>query len=262
MKSVVLLVLALAVVAGADWSHDLTTDLTGSQVQMKDWSKGGEDSFSWEFDLTGVSVQKTPHHTWSWRYGIDYGQTQQGERGPRKTDDMLKVATAYRLNTGSWIKPYVSAGLRTQLTAGHRYSPKRRISDWFDPAYLNEAVGIGKGLTFGVAEVETRAGASFRHVLTRDFDNFSGGSSMSTDFGLESVTELDYKVSDTAQLGSKVKFFKTSGRSWVIRTDTALRIQLTKMIVLRAELAAFRDERSSDDWQLKQSTEIGIGWKL
>jgi hypothetical protein len=262
MKRVVLLILALTVAAQADWSHKLTTDLTGSQVKMKDWSRGGEDSFSWEFDITGISIEKTPGHTWTWRYGLDYGQTQQGSRDPRKTDDLFKVATTYLINTDSWVKPYVSAGLRTQLTAGHRYAPQRRISDLWDPAYLNEAAGVGKGLTFGIAEVETRAGASFRHVLTRDFNNYSGGSSMSTDFGFESVTELDYKISDTAQMDSKVKFFKTSGRTWVIRTDTALRFQLTKLIVLRAELAAFRDERSSDDWQLKQSTEIGIGWKL
>lgn len=255
MKLALLMVLALNVASQADpWEHHLTTDLTGSQVQFKDWSGGGEDALAWEYSLDGRSTLKTDSYAWSWRYRFDYGQSQQGDRGPRKTDDRLSVTTTYLRNTESWVRPYVSAGIRTQIDAGYRYGPKRQISDFWDPVRINEAAGIGRTFERNNLKIQTRAGASFRHV-TQD-------GSTATDFGVESVADIVYDISETSTLTTQVKAFRGSGQPWVLRSENVLRVELTKRIVLKAKMTALKDERLTEDWQLKQSTQLGIGWSL
>ena len=252
------------------WMHKLVGDVTANQVALKDWSQGGDDSFSWGYSLNGTSERATGGAmTWATEYKLAFGQNKLGDQAVRKVVDKLEVETALAWASGRLLDPYIKATLKTQAFRGYQYAADRRtaVADLFDPAYLTQSAGVG---FHPVEEATTRLGLALREIVTRDFISYADDDGTAKiekvriDGGLESVTDAQWQMADNIQLTSKLQIFVpvTEVGDTSIGNDATLTVKLSEFIALNVNLEIIKDPTASDDVQVKQTTALGLSYSL
>lgn len=253
------------------WDHSLTGTVAMSQVAFKDWAQGGESALAWTLNFDGKSERKGATTNWTTSYKTAFGQTRQGDRGFRKTDDKIDLETVLIYKVGTYINPFVSATLKTQFANGIRYDAndvETVVSRFFDPAYLTQSVGVGYQ---PLPQVKTRLGAALRETTTRRFTRFSDNPNTAKieDFrvngGLESVTNVDWNLSSNIIFKGKLEVFQGvtgSQKDPVIRTDTTLVMSVNKYISANINMQVLRDKLSSPDTQIKQALSVGLNYSV
>jgi hypothetical protein len=251
------------------WTHKLVGDVTANQVALKDWSQGGDDSFSWGYSLNGTSARTRGAMTWATGYKLAFGQNKLGDQAIRKVVDKLEIETALSWSSGRLLDPYLKATLKTQAFRGHKYTEDVRVAvaDFFDPAYLTQSAGVGYQ---PIEQATTRLGLAVREIVTRDFNAYADDDGTTkiekvrTDGGLESVTDAKWQMADNIQLTSKLEIFVplTELGDTSIGNDATLTVELSQYITLNVNLEIIKDPTASDDVQLKQTTALGLRYNL
>ncbi|MBT5874874.1 MAG: DUF3078 domain-containing protein [Candidatus Latescibacteria bacterium] len=253
------------------WEHGLTGSVAMSQVAFKDWAQGGESALAWTLNLDGKSERKGATTDWTTSYKAGFGQTRQGDRGFRKTDDKIDIDTVLIYKVGTYINPFVSATLKTQFANGITYDANdvgTVVSRFFDPAYLTQSAGVGYQ---PLPEVKTRLGAALRETSTRRFTNFSDSPStlkiedFRVDGGLESVTNVDWNLAANIIFKGKLEIFQAitgSQKDPIVRTDTTLVMSVNKYISANINVQVLRDKLSSPDTQIKQTLSVGLNYSV
>jgi hypothetical protein len=129
------------------WKTGGMFSVMGGQSGTRNWTPAGSEKFS----LTGAaSLNLWANKSWgknTWENSLDltYALINTSSLGIRKIDDKIDYYTRF----GHALKqPNLSVGivssLRTQFTNAYDYAeaPKKRISGFFAPAYLNFSPGI------------------------------------------------------------------------------------------------------------------------
>jgi len=242
-----------------------------SQVAFKDWAQGGESALAWTLNFDGKAERQGQKTQWTTAYKSAFGQTRQGDRGFRKTDDKIDLETVLTYKMGTYINPFISATLKTQFANGVTYDANdvgTVVSRFFDPAYLTQSAGVGYQPK---PELKTRLGAALRETSTRRFTNFSDNPStvkiedFRVDGGLESVTNVDLNLASNIIFKGKLEIFQAitgDQRDPIIRTDTTLVMTVNKYITANINMQVIRDKLSSPDTQIKQALSIGLNYSV
>ena len=267
MKRIVLLVLLATTAHATVWQHEATADLTATQVSLAGWEQGGQEAFSYTSRVKGTTTAVfflQSHHRsrlgatsveWRTAYKASFGQSSVGGAALRKVDDRVAADTQLTWLLGSWIDPFVAASARTQMASGYRYGPKRAVSGFLDPIYLTQSAGLG--VTFN-DELTTRLGAALREVGTGDY-------TQSTDWegGVESVTRLDWDMSERTQITGRAEVFTPLPNPvLLIQAEAGLRIKVAEYISATVSLELVKDNATSDDFQVRQTLGVGLGYRL
>ena len=257
------------VVAASAWTHKLTGDVTANQVALKDWSQGGDDSFSWGYSLNGTSERVAGTRSWVTGYKFAFGQNKLGDQAIRKVVDKLEIETVLSWSSGRLLDPYVKATMKTQAFRGYQYTEDVRtaVASFFDPAYLTQSAGVGYQ---PIEQATTRFGLAVREIVTRDFNSYADDDGTAkiekvrTDGGLESVTDAQWQMADNIQLTSKLAIFVplTEAGDTSIGNDATLTVSLSEYITLNVNLEIVKDPTASDDVQMKQTTALGLRYNL
>lgn len=251
------------------WTHKLVGAVTANQVALKDWSQGGDNSFSWGYSLNGTSQRVEGDFTWQTGYKFAFGQNKLGDQAIRKVVDKLEVETVLGWNSGRPVDPYVKATLKTQSFRGYKYAESSRtaVADFFDPAYLTQSAGIG---TKPIEQATTRFGLALREIITRDFNSYADDKEtvevekVRVDGGLESVTDASWQLRDNIQISSKLEIFMpiTDPGDVSIGNDATLAVKLSEYITLNVNLEVIKNPTASDEVQVKQTTALGLRYSL
>ncbi len=129
--------------ADTTWKKGGTTGLNFSQVGLKHWAGGGDNSLAFSGLLSLYANYKFEKTTWDNSLELGYGLVKQGDLGVRKSDDKIIYVGKYgRDFTGDW-KYSGLLDFRSQFASGYDYSksPKTTISKLMAPAYLTLALG-------------------------------------------------------------------------------------------------------------------------
>ena len=192
---------------------------------------------------------------WRTAYSASFGQSSVAGDALRKVDDRIRIDTQITWLRGSWIDPFIAASARTQMATGYRYGPKRPVSGWLDPVYYTQSAGIG--VTFS-DELNTRIGAALRETGTGDHTPSSDW-----DGGLESVTRLDWDMSERTQVTGLVEVFSPiAAPALLIQAEAGVRIKVARYISATLDLELLKDNAISNDLQVRQTLGIGLGYRL
>ncbi|RPI02325.1 MAG: DUF3078 domain-containing protein, partial [Ignavibacteriae bacterium] len=151
------------------WKHTMILSANITQISFTDWAQGGENALAYALFLEGKSAYTVEPIEWVNGYKFGFGQAKLAAQGIRKTDDVIDLASVMTYKVGTYVNPYASATLKTQFAEGVMYDAEgiaMPVSNFFDPAYITQAVGLGYQ---PVPEVKTRLGVALRETIAKTF---------------------------------------------------------------------------------------------
>ena len=253
------------------WKHSLVAGLTLTQVAFTNWAAGGQSALSWTTSLEGKSANDQQITNWTTSYKFGFGQTRSGDQGLRKTDDKIDLETILTYKVGTYINPYAAATFKSQFAKGFTYDDdagtKTAVSQFFDPAYLTQSAGVEYQPIPGV---KTRFGAAVREIITSDFPSYADDPNTpeiektSVDGGLESVTEVEWKLEDNILVTSKLELFAAFDAldEIVVRSDNTLAAKVSKYITVILNVQLINERRITPRTQVKETLALGLSFTL
>jgi hypothetical protein len=249
------------------WQKEMVGGINLTQTSFSNWTQGGENSFAWQFNLNFRFENEKKKTNWANSGKFTYGATKLGEQGLRKSLDEIKVESVFTYKLNAHVNPFAAATGETQFGPGYNYETeqKTQISGFFDPAYFRESFGMG----FKPNKiVRTRLGLALKQTITSDFpipyaddpDTVEKVEKFKNEAGLESVTDVNWKVSKKTLFISKLELFynfETLNRTDV-RWDNVLTVELTKHLNVNFNFKLLYDRDISSRRQIMQSIALGL----
>jgi hypothetical protein len=248
------------------WQHSLVAGLTLTQVAFTDWAQGGVNALAYTLSADGKSVDDEEKSNWMITYKFAFGQVRLGGQGLRKADDIIDVATVYTYKLGTLINPYASATMKTQFAKGYMYprsDSSVQVSAFFDPGYLMQSAGVGYQ---PLPEIKTRLGFALREIITNKFNQYSNdpGKKTSVDGGMESVTEIEWKLDDNILFTTKLEVFDAFKHfdEIVVRDNTSIIGKVNKYVTAMLNIQLINEKRVTPRTQVKETIALGLNYTL
>lgn len=252
------------------WHKEGAASFSLTQTRMDNYAQGGEDTFSWQTNIAFQFNNNHEHWKWSNSGRLRYGRNQMGDERSKKSIDEIKLETVYTQMVNEYVNPYFSATGETQLTAGYTYlaDSRGKISNFMDPAFFREAIGIN----YTRSEImKARLGFSAKQTITSNFPKpFADDpetekiEKIRAEYGIESVIDVNYKISKASMIVSKMEIFSNmqSFDQIDVKWDTDLTAKLTQFISFNFNFLLLYDKTISPKRQIKQVMGIGISYSF
>lgn len=252
------------------WKHSATTGLNLAQIAFTNWTAGGDNALSWTLGLDGKSVNDQEQTNWANSYKFAFGQARISDAGLRKTDDKIELESVLTYKLSQYVNPYAAVTFKSQFAPGYKYKAGPagsdvKVSQFFDPAYLTQSVGAGWWVN---KEVKTRLGFGLRETLSDKFGfaddaKTAGYESSKVEGGLESVTDVDWKLAENILFTSKLEAFapfKTIDRV-DLRNENKLVMQVNKYITTQL-IVQLLNVAPFPRTQIKEGLSLGFVYNL
>jgi hypothetical protein len=120
------------------WKNEVLGSLNLTQANFDNWSQGGENSLSWQFNLNAKFVKDEATHNWANIGKFQFGQIKVGDQSNRKSVDQIMLESTYTFKLGWFVDPYFSLTGQSQFAKGFDYGtdPVTAVSNFLDPGYF------------------------------------------------------------------------------------------------------------------------------
>lgn len=252
------------------WKHSLVSGVTLTQVSYRNWAQGGENAIAYTLSLDGKSTLDDAPTLWENQYRFAFGQSRLGTQGLKKTDDVIDLASVFTYMLGEKVNPYASATFKSQFAVGYKYNDQNvgtPVSRFFDPAYLTQAVGVRYQ---PAPEIRTRLGAALREVITDRYTLYADDpktvevEKTGVHAGLESVTDVEWKIEENVLLTSQLSVFAPFSDMGdpVVLNKTTLNGKVNSYITAILGFEMIYEKIVSPRAQFKESIAIGFSYTL
>lgn len=249
------------------WRHQFTGMLNLNQTYFDNWAKGGTDALAWELNLAGGAALEQQDFLWENTAKILYGQTKLADLGSRKSMDEWKLETIYTRKLGTWVNPFAAAAGWSQFTAGYTYDDdagtRTLNSEFFDPAYFTQTLGVGitpfpdfkERLGFAMKET-----FSAERGLADDVETAGEIEDFKVEYGLSSITEYQKTLMENIIGSTKLDIFANfKGVDQIdARWENKIAAKVNKTISVNFELEMLYDKDLSESYQLRETLSVGI----
>ncbi|MEO7427378.1 MAG: DUF3078 domain-containing protein [Fibrobacteria bacterium] len=248
------------------WKHQATGLLNLNQAYYDQWAKGGTDAFSYELNLGGSLTLEQEDYNWVTQAKAIYGRTKLGSLASRKSSDQFDFETIYTRVLKIHVNPFASLTAQSQFVPGYAYTEdpisRTQISDYFNPAYFTETIGLG---VEPVKDLKERLGATMKQTVGSygfQKDGVRTGDDFKQEYGLSSTTEYQRAVMENIQASTRLDVFvnfqgidNIDGR-WANRITA----KVNKWVNVNAEYEVLYDSDLSLDTQTREGLAIGISF--
>ncbi len=252
------------------WKNQLTGDLNFTQNAFDNWSAGGEDSWSWALNINGKFENDQATYNWSTTGKFQFGRAQIGNGAAQKAADEINLETVYTYKIAKLLNPYASVKFLSQIANGFNYGthPATQISAAFDPLYLTESIGLGYTPN---KHIKTRLGAAVKQTISNSKYGFADDpatpgkiESSKNEVGAESVTELNFPVSEKIIYNGKLELFSdlSAINTVDVNWDNTFSAQVSDLIKVSFNFKLFYDRDISVKRQLKQTLAVGLSYSF
>jgi len=251
----------------SSWKRQVVGSANFASSYFSDWSQGGDDNLAWSFKLDASAERDGSDWDWANTGKAEFGQVKQGDFAPRKSADEFKLETILTRKLTTMLNPYSSASMKSQFAFGYKYpkdgGPREAVSDWLDPAYFTQSLGLG----FKPADFfRTRVGAAVQETWTDGFRQYSddtttaGRERWKVEPGMEWVTTYDQTLYKSLVLKSELAVFANFKGADEVKTDWSNTVawQFTRWINANATAEAKRDISQFDGWQWRHVLSLGL----
>lgn len=241
------------------WNSSLSTTLTVTQSSQKHWAPGGSNIFVWIVGLDGSAIYDTNAFNWSTDAQLIQGASKQNGQEMRKNDDVFILESVLTVKEKKLLNPYMSLNFQTQFWPGYKYEgpAKSKISDFLDPGYLVNGLGVGYSPT---KTFRTRFGLAARSVITHKYSTLNDGERIDTNAGMQWVTYVEQKFWDKVHIKSNLQLFSSfkSIKEGNIQWDTKVEASITKYIIVKLQTFFIVDANISPYTQFKEVLSVGL----
>ncbi len=251
-----------------DFTYSLKPFISLVQVSFKDWAEGGINSLAWTTGLDAKSTHVLENFTWKNRLEIKFGQTKSEGITTRKITDIIDFET--RLNYGKSIfKPEFVATLQTQFAPGYDYDAlgEPQLSDFFDPAYLVQSIGLSyqehKQVAFFL-------GIAFREIVTSTYTAFSDDpeteeiETVNFKTGIRASANYQVDLAENISLESRLQLFSGFDHLdvWDVDSRSTLYLKLNDYLQTNLGLYFLFQKNASERLQLQETFELSFNYTL
>jgi len=250
------------------WQKEMVGGINLTQTSFDNWVQGGENSLAWQLNLNFKFINDQEKSNWANSGKFAYGSTQSGDQGVRKSVDEIKLESVFTYKVGIFVNPYVGVTGETQFAPGYDYrtTPKTKISDFIDPAYFRESLGVGYQPN---KIVKTRLGAALKQTVTRSTDypvNYADNPKtpeierFKNEIGAESVTDVAWKISGNTLFTSKLELFSAlkALNATDVNWDNVLTTKISKYFNVSLNFRLFYNKDISKKRQIQQAIAFGF----
>jgi hypothetical protein len=253
------------------WKHTLVSGLNLTQVSFTNWAQGGENAIAFTLSLDGKSTQQEATTLWENQYRFAFGETRLGRQGLKKTDDVIDIASVFTYLLGEKVNPYASATFKSQFAVGFKYDDNNvgtPVSKFLDPGYFTQAVGIRYQ---PIPEVRTRLGVALREVVTDKYTMYADDPKTFPEIektgvkgGLESVTDVEWKVDENILLVSQLSVFDPFSEAGdpVVLSNTTITGKVNNYLSASFGFQMIYDKVVSPRAQYKEGISLGFSYTL
>lgn len=132
-----------------EWKTDIQTGLNLNQASYSaNWKAGGVNSIALSTFLNAKVVRKAANNEWINDLQLLYGSVKNEGQAVRKNADRIFFDSKYSRSISKHWNAFASINFMSQFDAGYEYKTDKgvesvkRISGFFAPAYLTEALGF------------------------------------------------------------------------------------------------------------------------
>lgn len=257
------------------WNNTLVAGLNLTQVSLRDWTQGGENTLAWTVLTNGLFFYKQPDWIWKNTLKIAYGQTKLGDANYEKSEDEIFWESLHSRNIGWKIDPYVANQLRTQFAPGYKMikneqtgeEERVQTSGFWDPGYLIQSAGF----TYAQGEVFfTRLGVAFKEIFSKRYGYADDSETLEEveDFrfqtGIESATGLKVNVMENILFTSQLNLFSSFKQMdvWDVRWDNTLTGKVNSYVNVSLNVFLIHDIAQSRRTQVKEALAVGLQYSL
>jgi len=252
------------------WDNEFIGSLNLTQTSLSNWTRGGDNAWSWQANINGVFTEKKESYNWANTIQLLYGNSKIGSADPKKSDDQIFLESVYTHRLGNSINPYIGVSIMTQFTTGYDYKlePPVAVSGFFDPGYIRE--GIGMEYTPS-DRFNTRIGFAMRQTIAdvyaprySDNPDTEKIEKFSNQPGAESVTNFSARLSKLIVYVSKLELFSEleSFNETVIRWDNVISSKIADYISVSFNFKLYYEPRVSKTRQLSQTLAVGLTYSF
>ncbi|MFM8568490.1 MAG: DUF3078 domain-containing protein [Candidatus Kapaibacterium sp.] len=264
------------------WTRSGLVSANLSQVQLTNWSGGGNNTVAINTLFGYIASYKTEHTLWKTTLDVGYGLTKLGKQEFRKSDDKLNFLTRYQHVATSTLNYSALFELRTQLTEGLSYDdggkPTERTSNFFAPANL--LLGLGATYTPAHSLSITLSPVSNRVLIVAD-DSLNRRGAFGVDSGKTVKSELGTllnvgfkdEVFTNVVIDSKLSAFGAYAAldRQLVNWNTLVTMKVNSLLMVTLALDVIYDPNASilrDDGtrgpvaQIRDIVGIGFGFKF
>jgi len=254
------------------WNKKMVGSLNFTQASFDNWAAGGENSWSWIFNLTGNFLHKQDKWRWNNFYKLEYGRSKVGEDEAKKSADEIFVESEYSYLFRPIWAGYFAVNGRTQFAEGYDFTvdPKVLTSKFMNPGYFRQSAGLkfepsenfnsrgGVGLKQTVVTDEM-----FAPIYTDDLDT-PEKEKLRNEIGLESVTNVTYQLKENLILVSSLDIFSNlkALNEIDVRWDNLLSAEVVKYVKVSFNFQLYYDRDISIKRQLKQYLAVGLSYSF
>ncbi len=251
------------------WKNAMVGGFNLSQTSFSNWAAGGENSLAWQLNLNFNFTQDMKKTNWANNGKFTYGQTKVSGQASRKSIDEIKLESVLTYKLGIYVNPFVAATGESQFDAGYKYEvgkPNVQLSKFLDPGYFRESAGVGYEPN---KVVKTRLGVALKQTLTTDYPVPFADDPKTTaiektrnEVGAESVTDVNWKITETNLLTSKLELFSNlkAVDEIDVKWDNILTSKISKYFNFNVNFLLFYDKDISKKRQIKQAIAVGISY--
>jgi hypothetical protein len=250
------------------WQKEMVGGLNLSQTSFDNWTQGGENSIAWQLNLHFKFINDQEKFNWANSGKFSYGSTKTGDQKARKSVDEIKLESVYTYKISKYLNPFVAGTGETQFAAGYNYGtePEIQVSALFDPAYFRESFGLGFKPN---KTIQTRLGGAMKQTITSKYPVPYADDPETTkiektknELGIESVTDLNWKISENSLLTSKLELFSALGAldETDVKWDNIFSTKISKYFNVNFNFKLFYDKDISPKRQIKQAIAFGLSY--
>ncbi len=250
------------------WKKAVVGGVNMTQTGFDNWIAGGESAYAWQVNLTFKFIQDRAKSTWSTSGKMSYGATKTGDADMRKSVDEIKLESVLTYKLGSSLNPFAALTTETQFSQGYDYTtdPALSISGYLDPGYFRESLGVGYAVRQGV---DTRAGLALKQTIAQEYpetytDDITTDEleTFKIEAGAESVTDINFNISETSQYVSKLELFTAFKAidETDINWDNTVSVKVTQFVNMSINVKVIYDKDLSAKRQIKQSMALGLNY--
>ena len=253
------------------WKKEMVGGINLTQTSLSNWTQGGENAFAWQLNFNFKFINSQEKFNWANSGKLTYGSTKIGDQEFRKSLDEIKLESVLTYKLGKHINPYAACTAETQFAPGYNYDtdPKTQISSFMDPGYFREGIGVG----YQPSDiVKSRLGIALKQTITSDYpipyaddpDTVDKIENAKNEFGVESVTDISWKITKNSLFTSKLELFYAFNAldETDVNWDNVFTIMISKYINININFKLFYDKDISKKRQIKQAIAFGFSYSF
>ena len=248
------------------WIPSLVGGLNFSHISFSNWTKGGDNSFTWSIRGDFEVEYRNESFTFKTKLNSLYGRTKLAGNDFRTNENDLYLDQVISFHANWKVDPYISNSIQTQITTGYEYKNDEaiKVADFFDPGIISQSFGF----TYDrLSSIQTRLGLAMQETLTRRYRKYSDDATTPDreetykfETGLESVTNAKFNIDHNIIAESRLRLFTRFEEIevWDVRWDNIWTAKLNSWLNVSFTFNLVFKKSESPKVQMKESWQMGV----